>query len=169
MMFTPMRWTRTMVARSTSRKRERRGLVTVSVLTSLTLSFPRNLRNQYPTRTCAFKASNKKMRRANKANAVSTFGERNGGEQEALKLLRERWTLLQERMKKEDGTGDRKSACRFIQLVANITEATYIDFYEASLVQWIKASSPEKYEKLLNLWGDDTFTKLMKKVEKYEG
>jgi hypothetical protein len=35
-------------------------------------------------------------------------------------------------------------------------------------MKWVQASSPEKYEKLLGLYGDDTFTKLMKKVEKYE-
>jgi hypothetical protein len=35
-------------------------------------------------------------------------------------------------------------------------------------MKWIEAASPEKYQKLLGLYGDDTFTKLMKKVEKYE-
>lgn len=33
---------------------------------------------------------------------------------------------------------------------------------------WIKRAPPEKFEKLKGLWGDDTFVKLMKKVEKYE-
>jgi hypothetical protein len=34
-------------------------------------------------------------------------------------------------------------------------------------VKWIEAASPEKAKKLMGLWGDDTFTKLMKKVNKY--
>ena len=51
---------------------------------------------------------------------------------------------------------------------ANIlTTATYWDFYEAAKLKWVEAASPEKYEKLLRLYGDDTFTKLLKKVEKY--
>jgi hypothetical protein len=48
-----------------------------------------------------------------------------------------------------------------------LTIATYWDFYEAGKLKWLEAASPEKYEKLLRLYGDDTFTKLMKKVEKY--
>jgi hypothetical protein len=51
---------------------------------------------------------------------------------------------------------------------ANSSKATYIDFYDAAMVRWIEAASSEKYQKLLNLYGDDTFIKLMKKVEKYE-
>ena len=45
--------------------------------------------------------------------------------------------------------------------------ATYWDFYEAAKLKWVEAASPEKYEKLLALYGDDTFTKLLKKVENY--
>ena len=48
-----------------------------------------------------------------------------------------------------------------------LTIATYWDFSEAAKLKWVEAASPEKYEKLLRLYGDDTFTKLMKKVEKY--
>lgn len=50
----------------------------------------------------------------------------------------------------------------------NTNEATYIDFSDASNVRWVEAASKEKYQKLLNLYSDDTFIKLMKKVEKYE-
>lgn len=49
-----------------------------------------------------------------------------------------------------------------------MSEANYIDFYDASNVRWLEAASHEKYEKLLKIYGDDTFIKLMKKVEKYE-
>lgn len=43
-----------------------------------------------------------------------------------------------------------------------------MDFWDAGNVIWIKRASVEKYEKLKGLWGDDTFVKLMRKVEKYE-
>lgn len=49
-----------------------------------------------------------------------------------------------------------------------MSPATYIDFYDAALLKWVEAGSHEKYEKLLGLYGDDTFIKLMKKVSKYE-
>ena len=45
--------------------------------------------------------------------------------------------------------------------------ANYLDFRDAGNVKWVEVSSPEKYEKLMGLYGDDTFDKLMKKVEKY--
>jgi hypothetical protein len=45
--------------------------------------------------------------------------------------------------------------------------ATYVDFYDAAGVKWVEAASKEKYDKLMDLYGDDTFRKLMKKVEKY--
>jgi len=45
--------------------------------------------------------------------------------------------------------------------------ATYVDFQDAGLVKWIEAASVEKAKKLMDLYEDDTFTKLMKKVEKY--
>lgn len=46
-------------------------------------------------------------------------------------------------------------------------KATYWDFYEAAKLKWVEAASAEKFEKLLNLYGDDTFTKLLSRVEKY--
>ena len=53
-------------------------------------------------------------------------------------------------------------------ITANILMlATYWDFYEAAKLKWVETASPEKFEKLLRLYGDDTFTKLLKKVEKY--
>ncbi|KAF8865285.1 hypothetical protein BDZ45DRAFT_668724 [Acephala macrosclerotiorum] len=75
-----------------------------------------------------------------------------GGEEATIEKIRGSWVGLQERMKNEDGTG----------------EPTYIDFYDASLLRWVEAASHEKYEKLLGIYGDDTFIKLMKKVSKYE-
>ena len=45
--------------------------------------------------------------------------------------------------------------------------ATYFDFADAALVKWIEASCSDKAKKLMNLYGDDTFTKLMKKVSVY--
>jgi len=45
--------------------------------------------------------------------------------------------------------------------------ATYVDFFDAAHVKWVEAASPEKLSKLMGLYGDDTFTKLMKKVGKY--
>lgn len=35
--------------------------------------------------------------------------------------------------------------------------ATYLDFYDASLVKWIEAANAEKGKRLMNLYGDDTF------------
>lgn len=46
--------------------------------------------------------------------------------------------------------------------------ATYLDFYDASLVKWIEAANAEKGKRLMNLYGDDTFVKLMNKVKDYE-
>lgn len=51
----------------------------------------------------------KEMSNADKATAVDTVEERAGGEEKVLEVLRESWVPLQERMKNEDGTGDRKS------------------------------------------------------------
>jgi len=76
-----------------------------------------------------------------------------GGESAVMERIRKGWECLRERMAGEDGSG----------------EPTYLDFYDAATVKWIEAASPEKAEKLMGLWGDDTFTKLMKKVEKYSG
>ncbi|KAE8451024.1 hypothetical protein EG329_004696 [Mollisiaceae sp. DMI_Dod_QoI] len=78
---------------------------------------------------------------------------RGGGEEKVLQEIRDSWIPLRERMKNEDGSG----------------EPTYVDFFDAAHVRWLEAASHEKYEKLLDLYGDDTFIKLMKKVEKYEG
>ncbi|KUJ24355.1 uncharacterized protein LY89DRAFT_19248 [Mollisia scopiformis] len=78
--------------------------------------------------------------------------KKGGGEEKVMQEIRENWTPLQERMKKDDGT----------------SEPTYIDFFDAAHIRWIEAASHEKYEKLLGLYSDDTFTKLMKKVSKYE-
>jgi hypothetical protein len=47
--------------------------------------------------------------------------------------------------------------------------ATYIDFYDASLFRWVEGANVEKGKGLMNLYGDDTFTKLMNKVKPYEG
>ncbi|RDW66388.1 hypothetical protein BP6252_10023 [Coleophoma cylindrospora] len=74
-----------------------------------------------------------------------------GGEEAVLQQIREGWEPLRQRMMQEDGTGD----------------PTYQDFFDASNVKWIEAASPEKGKKLMELYGDDTFVKLMKKVEKY--
>lgn len=45
--------------------------------------------------------------------------------------------------------------------------ANYVDFFDAGVVKWVQGASQEKYEKLLGIYGDDTFTKLMRKVERY--
>ncbi|RDW71831.1 hypothetical protein BP5796_07865 [Coleophoma crateriformis] len=74
-----------------------------------------------------------------------------GGEEAVLQQIREGWEPMRQRMMQEDGTGD----------------PTYQDFFDASNVKWVEASSPEKGKKLMDLYGDDTFVKLMKKVEKY--
>ena len=47
--------------------------------------------------------------------------------------------------------------------------ATYIDFFDASLFRWVEAANAEKGVRLMNLYEDDTFTKLMNKVKPYEG
>jgi len=75
-----------------------------------------------------------------------------GGEEAVIQDLKVQWLKLKERMSGEDGKG----------------EPTYLDFYEASLVRWIEAANAEKGKKLMNLYGDDTFTKLMNKVKDYE-
>lgn len=46
--------------------------------------------------------------------------------------------------------------------------ASYLDFWDAGHVKWVERSSDEKMAKLMNLYGDDTFIKLMKKVKPYE-
>jgi hypothetical protein len=80
------------------------------------------------------------------------------------------WLYLKERMAKEDGTGERE----FLfwnwwdhWLIRTLT-ATYIDFVDASNFRWVEAANAEKGRKLLNLYGDDTFIKLMNKVKLYE-
>jgi hypothetical protein len=47
--------------------------------------------------------------------------------------------------------------------------ATCIGFFDASLFRWVEAANAEKGQRLMNLYGDDTFTKLMNKVKPYEG
>ncbi|KAM3086407.1 hypothetical protein ACMFMG_000543 [Clarireedia jacksonii] len=74
-----------------------------------------------------------------------------GGEAAVLEDMREQWKGLRERMAGEDGSG----------------EPTYMDFYDAAHFKWIEGASEEKAAKLMNLYGDDTFTKLMKKVGPY--
>ncbi|KAH8819072.1 hypothetical protein F5884DRAFT_759385 [Xylogone sp. PMI_703] len=74
-----------------------------------------------------------------------------GGEEQALEGLRKAWNSLRERMQGQDGSG----------------EPTYLDFCDAGLYQWIERASAEKGKKLMSLWGDDTFEKLLKKVEPY--
>ncbi|TEY87480.1 hypothetical protein BOTCAL_0001g00060 [Botryotinia calthae] len=72
-----------------------------------------------------------------------------GGEAVLLEELRGKWTGLRERMRRDDGEG----------------EPTYVDFYDAANVKWVGAASEEKLQKLMALYGDDTFVKLMRKVE----
>ncbi len=48
-----------------------------------------------------------------------------------------------------------------------INAATYLDFYDAAHFKWVEAASEEKAKKVLEMYGDDTFTKLLKKVEPY--
>jgi len=86
-----------------------------------------------------------------KAVRLEDILELSGGEERTLQGLREGWVELRERMEKEDGSG----------------EPTNVDFYDAGLLKWVEAASPEKYQKLLGLYGDDTFVKLVKKTEKY--
>jgi len=74
-----------------------------------------------------------------------------GGEEKILEGIREFWAELRERMANEDGTG----------------EPTYSDFKDAAPLQWVEAASPEKFEKLMGIYGDDTFVKLRKKTDKY--
>ncbi len=47
--------------------------------------------------------------------------------------------------------------------------ASYIDFFDASLFRWVEVANAEKGARLMNLYEDDTFTKLMNKVKPYEG
>ena len=47
--------------------------------------------------------------------------------------------------------------------------ATYIDFADASNFRWVEAANAEKGKRLVNLYDDDTFIKLMNKVKPYEG
>lgn len=47
--------------------------------------------------------------------------------------------------------------------------ASYIDFFDASLFRYVEAANAEKGVRLMNLYEDDTFTKLMNKVKPYEG
>jgi hypothetical protein len=56
----------------------------------------------------------------------------------------------------------------FEMLLINQT-ATYIDFYDASRIRWVEAANSEKGKRLMNLYGDDTFIKLVNKVKPYEG
>jgi ketosteroid isomerase-like protein len=54
-------------------------------------------------------------------------------------------------------------------LLIKLSTATYIDFVDASNFRWVEAANAEKGKRLMNLYGDDTFTKLMNKVKPYEG
>ncbi|KAI9648174.1 hypothetical protein NHQ30_002806 [Ciborinia camelliae] len=74
---------------------------------------------------------------------------RGGGEAAVLEDLKVHWASLRERMVSDDGK----------------SEPTYIDFYDAAHVKWIRAASEEKLAKLMALYEDDTFIKLMNKVE----
>jgi len=49
-----------------------------------------------------------------------------------------------------------------------IFAASYLDFWDAGHVKWVECSSTDKFEKLMDLYGDDTFIKLLKKVKPYE-
>ncbi|PMD36938.1 hypothetical protein L207DRAFT_636833 [Hyaloscypha variabilis F] len=79
--------------------------------------------------------------------------KKGGSEEKIWEDNKVAWLYLKERMAKEDGTG----------------EPTYIDFVDASNFRWVEAANAEKGRKLLNLYGDDTFIKLMNKVKLYEG
>lgn len=93
---------------------------------------------------------------------------RGGGEAAVLKLIEESWQPLKERMKGEEGSGEREYMSSLMRAFRNLYfVATYIDFYDAAHLKWVEASSVEKYKRLLGMYGDDTFTKLLKKVEKY--
>ena len=81
------------------------------------------------------------------------------------------WLRLKERMATEDGKGEREfsSSCNWHKSWELITLiATYLDFYDASLFRWVEAANAEKGTRLMNLYGDDTFVKLMNKVKPYE-
>lgn len=91
-----------------------------------------------------------------------------GGEAAILEELKTSWASLRERMSKEDSTGERGTSPRFGGIRLTRILATYLDFYDAAYVKWVERSSGEKMKKLVNLWGDDTFTKLIRKVKKYE-
>lgn len=87
-----------------------------------------------------------------------------------LQEIRDAWLPLRERMKTEDENTERE----FIPwdfplpfLLMMIWIATYKDFLDASLMKRVEAASPSKYRVLLMLYGDDTLTKLMGRVEKY--
>jgi hypothetical protein len=91
-----------------------------------------------------------------------------GGEAAILEDMREQWKGLRERMASEDGSGEREFFRPSLLSTKLITDvATYIDFYDAAHFKWIEGASEEKAARLMNLYGDDTFTKLMKKVEPY--
>lgn len=45
--------------------------------------------------------------------------------------------------------------------------ATYLDLFDAAHFKWVEAASEEKAKKVMEMYGDDTFTKLLKKVEPY--
>jgi Glutathione S-transferase, C-terminal domain len=92
-----------------------------------------------------------------------------GGDEAVFEGFKTQWLPLKERMAKEDGTGERKFSVKLwrnLKLIAST--ATYIDICDASIVRWVEAANAEKGRRLMNLYGDDTFTKLMNKVKPYE-
>jgi hypothetical protein len=103
---------------------------------------------------------------------LETITERRGGGDAAVyEDHKVQWLGLKERMAKEDGTGERESS--HLKLDWDLWDwqiiASYIDFYDASLFRWVEAANAEKGLRLMNLYEDDTFTKLMNKVKRYEG
>jgi hypothetical protein len=74
--------------------------------------FSINVLKQCSGSTSDILASNYRMSEmgiTDERTVVNTVEERGGGEQKLLEIIRERWVPLQERMKNEDGTGDRES------------------------------------------------------------
>jgi hypothetical protein len=96
---------------------------------------------------------------------------RGGGEEAVIEDHKVQWLQLKERMSGEDGKGEREFSSQMVREKYGadfVPTATYLDFYDASQFKWIEAANAEKGKKLMNLYGDDTFVKLMNKVKDYE-
>lgn len=113
----------------------------------------------------------RRTREADAKISLEEFADKmGGGEATIIESLRDKWRGLKERMAGDGGMGERRFSIPLHRGDARTEDlkATYIDFYDASLIHWIEAANPEKGKLVMDLYGDDTFIKLMKKVSPYE-